>query len=116
MSRLTPSEAAFLRRRERLLRYWPWAGGGLLWLLGCLLLWLWLEVPYLVNPRALALAVEGGELPEATILVLATMLPVVFLALLITVAVFLVLLFAVFGRERRLLRLLRRHEEEDDHP
>ena len=45
---------------------------------------------------------------------LATMLPVVFLTLLLAVAVFLALLFAVFGRERRLLRLLRRHHEKDE--
>jgi hypothetical protein len=114
MSALTPQEAAFLRRRERLLRYWPWAGGGLLWLLACLLLWLWLEVPYLVNPRALALAVEGGELSEGTVLMLATMLPVVFLTLLIVLALVILMLFAVLGRERRLLRLLRRYSEEDD--
>ena len=106
MSTLSPRDTAFLRRRERLLRYWPWAGGGLLWL--------WFEVPYLVNPRALALAVEAGELSEQTILMLATMLPVVFLTLLLAVAVFLALLFAVFGRERRLLRLLRRHHEKDE--
>lgn len=114
MSALSPQEAAFLRRRERLLRYWPWAGGGLLGLLACLLLWLWIEVPYLVNPRALALAVEGGELPETTVLMLATMLPVVFLTLLIVLALVILMLFAVFGRERRLLHLLRRHCEQED--
>ncbi|KGE02749.1 hypothetical protein [Pseudohaliea rubra] len=114
MSTLSPRETAFLRRRERLLRYWPWVGGGLLWLLGCLLLWLWFEVPYLVNPRALARAVEAGELSEQTILMLATMLPVVFLTLLLAVALFLAMLLAVFGRERRLLRLLRRHHEKDE--
>lgn len=113
---LTAEDRVYLARRERLLRYWPVAGGTLLCLLAGLGLYLWLEVPYLVNPRALGVAIETGRLAESTVLFMAALVPVLFVALLASAVLVVLLLFVVAANERRLLAMLRRGADRRDAP
>ena len=99
-----------------MIRFWPWAGGVVLLALLGLLAWLWFEAPYLVNPVAVSGSIQADTLPASTAVLMAAMLPVVMLAFLIFALIVVVLAFAAFGNERRLLRILRRLESAERMP
>lgn len=103
---LTEREPAFVERRARLARSWPWAGGTCLAVVLGLAVWLWLTRALPINPWAVLGGLETGSVPQSTLALMAAMLPVVVLACLIV----LVLLFgfAAFGAERRLVRIVRK--------
>ncbi|MBN2894830.1 MAG: hypothetical protein JXK05_02940 [Campylobacterales bacterium] len=105
---LSSEEEALLAKRARRLKSWPYVGGGLLGLLGACGLWLWVKVPYLINPWALGDAIRGGSLSESTVLLLASMLPVVLLMLLLFAVAVVGLIFAAFANERKLIEMIRR--------
>jgi hypothetical protein len=115
--KLSAQELSFVARRERITRYWVVVGGALLLLLGALGVWLWVRVPYLVDPRAVAEGIRTGTLPESTMALLAAMLPVVVLMLLGVVAVGVLLASVAVSNERRLIRIIQRERAADgDHP
>ncbi|MGD2127870.1 MAG: hypothetical protein PVJ33_13005 [Lysobacterales bacterium] len=105
---LSPMDRLYLEKRERMVRYWPWAGGALLLALLALAGWMWWNVPHLVNPWAVSMEIRAGTLSEASTLLMAAMLPVLALTFLVFAVVVVVLGFAVAANERRLLRMLRR--------
>ena len=105
---LTPKEQAFIDRRRKLLKAWPWAGGGALALLAALVTWLWIEVPMMINPWAAMEAVRGGTLEESTLVVMALMLPILVLAVMGVLGVMVALLFVALSHERRLIGMLDR--------
>ena len=107
---LSPMDRIYLQKRERMVRYWPWAGGALLIALLALVGWMWWNVPHLVNPWAVSMEIQAGTLSDGSALLMAAMLPVLTLTLLAFAVVVVVLGFAVAANERRLLRLLRRTE------
>ena len=77
-------------------------------------LWLWFDVPQLVNPWHVVALIEAEELDAATALLMAAMLPVMSLALLTLLLVGLVLAFVAFSNERRLLRIVREAQRNAD--
>lgn len=109
---LTPKELAFIERRRKLLNAWPWAGGGALALLAGLVIWLWIEVPLMINPWAAMEAVSGGSLEESTLVVMALMLPILVLAVLGVLGVVVALMFVTLSQERRLIGMLDRLQQE----
>lgn len=106
--KLSAEERLFVEKREILTRRWPWVGGILLLLLATLTVWLWLTVPYLVNPWAVSAGFASGTMPESTTLLMAAMLPVVMLTLLVMIAIVVTLAFVAFHNERRLIGLVQR--------
>lgn len=108
MSRLEPSERAFVEKRARLVGSWPPIGFASIGLLFGLAAWLWLSAPVLVDPWFVLDGLESGAFSEGTIRLMAAMLPVVVLLCLLVVLVSLLLAFAVFSNERRLIALIRR--------
>ncbi|WP_200382724.1 hypothetical protein [Thiococcus pfennigii] len=70
--------------------------------------WLWLSAPVLVDPWFVLDGLASGAFSEGTIRLMAAMLPVVVLLCLLVVLVSLLLAFAVFSNERRLIALIRR--------
>jgi len=104
---LSPKELSFVEKREKLAKYWPLVGVGILFMLSALAVWLWVEVPHLINPWAVSASLEAGALPEATMIVMAAMLPIVMLAFLVFVAFSVILMFVAFSNESRLIRLIR---------
>ena len=111
---LSKREEAWLARRERLLRLWPWAGAALVALVvgGVAALATW--VPLMVNPRAVIERLEAGSLGETTLMTLAALLPVVVLMLAGLLLAIVLLAFVAFANERRLLRLVRRLAGDDE--
>lgn len=108
MSRLEPSERAFVEKRAGFAKSWPPVGLASIGLLLGLAAWLWLSAPVLVDPWFVLDGLESGAFSEGTIRLMAAMLPVVVLLCLLVVLVSLLLAFAVFSNERRLIALIRR--------
>ena len=110
---LSKRELAYLERRERLLRRWPWVGGLLvLVVLGLAAALVW-TAPLLVNPWAVIDRLETGTLEPALQMTMAALLPVVVLVLLALLLVGVLLAFVAFANERRLLGMLRRGRAPD---
>lgn len=107
MSDLTTADAAFVQRRQRLAGLWPVAGAAILLSMTGLVGYLWLEVPYLIDPWFVADRLATDTLKLSTLHLMAAMLPVVMLMLCLFVFVITLLLFAAFRNERRLVRLIR---------
>lgn len=111
---LTPDESAFVERRARLIRAWPVLGAVML--LGVLVFaaWVWISRPLLINPWAVMGGLESGAIPDATLSLLAGLLPVVMISCLFVLMVGIGLAFAAFGNERRLIGIIERLSERRD--
>ncbi len=105
---LSKTDLRFVDKRERLTKHWPVVAVGILLMLAALACWLWWKTPYLINPWAVSVSLENGTLPESTLVLMAFMLPIVMLMFLLFASAVVVLLFAGFSNERRLIQLLRR--------
>ena len=105
---LKATDSTFISRRSSLVRYWPVAGSVLLLMLTGLGGWLWIDVPWLINPWEVMEALEAGELPESTLILMAMLLPVVMLACLVFSVLFVLLAWRGFANERRLLEIIDR--------
>ncbi len=104
--KLSSAEKSFLEKRWKLASAWPWVGTGLLATLLALTTYLWVKAPYLVNPWFVASQLKSGKLSESTITVLAVMLPIVMLGCLVIILSVVLLSFAAFSNERRIIRIL----------
>lgn len=105
---LSQAESLFVEKREKLTKHWPAFGFGILFVLAALAFWLWLKVPHLINPWVVGVGLEKGTLPESTMVLMAIMLPIVMLIFLVFSGAVVLLAFAAFSNERRLIQLLRR--------
>jgi hypothetical protein len=76
--------------------------------LGAMTVWLYLDVPLLVNPFLVADRLTAGTLERGTLEVMAAILPIVFLGCLVLVAGVLLFVFQAMRNERRLLALVDR--------
>jgi len=104
---LSPQQHSYLAERERFLRWWPPLGVLLLGSVLGLGVWLWVSVPTLVSPWTFAARLQEGTLAEGTLVLMAGMLPVAMLLLLGFMVAALLLAFAAFRNEGRLLRMVR---------
>jgi len=107
MMSLSHLEWSFLEKRSKLIRNWPWVGGGLLILLIALTIWLCVSVPYLVRPWMVAAGLKSGTLPHSTQLVMAELLPIVVLMFVTSAAIMVVYCFVAFSNERKLIQIIR---------
>jgi hypothetical protein len=104
---LSPQQRSYLAGREQFLRWWPPVGIVLLGSVLGLGVWLWVSVPTLVSPWAFAARLQDGSMAERTLVLMAGMLPVAMLLLLGFLVAALLLAFAAFRNEGRLLRMVR---------
>lgn len=111
---LSTKDLVFIEKRERLTKYWPLAGAGLLTLLSAFSIWLWAEVPHMINPWFVSASINNGTLPETTVTTMAVILPFVMLSFLVFAGIVVLLAFVAFANERRLLRLIRKLEAPGD--
>ena len=109
---MTPRDEAFVARRSRLVAWWPATGAALLALVLALAAFLWNSAPQLIDPRLVAAALESGTLAPSTLHLMALLLPFVVLMFLGFASAVILLGFAAFANERRLLRLLREARDE----
>lgn len=105
---LSRDDDAFLQRRARLHRWWPWAAAALL--LAVLGLWgyFFASGSLLVNPWAILTRLEAGDLPPATLAALAVLGAVGFLTLGFVMVAMVGLFWAALRNERRLLEIVRK--------
>lgn len=108
--RLSATDRAFVEKRERRSRYWPWMGGSSLAILAAYGAWLWVKTPQLINPWWVIDRIEAGTLSESTMGVMAALLPIVMAALLLFTFMVVLLWFIAFYHERRFIRLIRELE------
>ena len=106
--RLRDKEIRFVNKRDRLTRTWPWAGALALIVLLAGAAWLWFSTPFFINPWATLEALEQGTLPVTTMSIMAVMLPVMVLAALVLLISLVLIPFAAFANERRLIKIIRR--------
>ena len=105
---LTPKEVAYLERRMRLIRAWPWMGGVMLGVLALGAGWLWLNLPQMVNPWWVFDRIQSGELPVSSLTLMAAMLPVLVLLCLLLLIALMLFVFAALRNEHRLMRFMLR--------
>jgi hypothetical protein len=105
---LTPDEEAFVEKRRKLARSWPLAGSVMLAALGILTVWLWISTPLLINPWAVFAGLSSKSIPGATLMLMASFLPVVVLACLLILASAVLLAFVAFSNERKHIAIIRR--------
>jgi hypothetical protein len=108
LPKLTEQEAVFIRRRESLIRSWPWMGRALLLAVVALGVYLYTQNPLLVNPNAVRRALDDQSIPPVMMTLLVSFLPIAVSACLVLMLVIVLLAFAAFGNERNLLKIIRR--------
>ena len=104
---LSEQDRRFVRRRERLLRWWPWAAGGLLLAIAALWGYLFVSGSLLVNPWLLLKRLEEGSVPTGTLAALAVLGSIGFLTLGALMLAMVCVLWGALRIERRLLRMIR---------
>jgi hypothetical protein len=105
--KLSEPQTAFLVKRQRRLRYLPYAGAfiGATW--WGLVVWLWLAHPLLVNPFEVQQRLQSDMLADSTLVLMALVLPLAIdmcLLLTLVVIVFTVIAFTI---ERRYAEIVR---------
>lgn len=88
------------------MRLWPWVASLSLLGLVALAVWLWFQNPYLINPMAVAQALEAQTMPAGTQALLAMFAPVLLLLVLLVSVVLMLLGFAIMKREADYLALI----------
>lgn len=103
---LNDQHKRFLAKRRRFARSWPLV--GMLLLLGIFgfLVWLFLRNPLLVSPLEIASRLDAGTIEESTLILMAGMLPVMFLGCFFILLVVILLGFAVFSNERKYMKII----------
>ncbi|NNJ72668.1 MAG: hypothetical protein HKP09_05755 [Enterobacterales bacterium] len=96
----------FIENRRRLIDAWRWAGS--LSLLGLLafILWLWYSNPILINPFGTIAAIESGSMPDTSMVIMAAMLPVIFILTLFLILLLLVLVTVSLNNEKRYMSII----------
>jgi hypothetical protein len=108
--KLSPADKAFVERREKRGKSWPWLGVIALAMVAAYGVWLWVKMPQLINPWWVSERIEAGTLSESTMGVMAVMLPFVMAAFVAFLFIVVLLWFIPFFHERRLIQMVRRLE------
>ena len=110
--RLSYQEQSFVAKRARFMRTWRYAGVILLALIIGLGTWLFLSRPLLANPFFVIARLKSQSIDEATMALMAGMLPVVTLACIVLAVVVVLFVFAHFSNERKYLAIIQRESRE----
>lgn len=108
LPKLSEREAEFVRRRESLIRSWPWLGRVLIFSVLALGAYLYTRNPLLVNPNAVRRALEDQSVPPVMMTLLVSFLPIAVSACLVLMLIIVLLAYAALGNERNLLKIIRR--------
>jgi len=96
----------FLVKRRRFAKSWPLVGILLLLGIFAFLIWLFLRNPLLVNPFEVASRLEAGTIEKSTLVLMAGMLPIMFLACFFILLVMVLFAFAVFSNEKKYIKII----------
>lgn len=111
---ITPGDRKFLRRREQLLRYWNVVALLLLSGLAPLAMWLYFSTPALINPYYVAQQLQQGLIGDDLLQLMALFLPIMVIALIVTVVMVVLFATASFNNEKRYQRLLKQLQENSE--
>ncbi|MFC1580287.1 hypothetical protein ACFL4N_05180 [Thermodesulfobacteriota bacterium] len=70
--------------------------------------WLWLSVPFFINPWAVISGLSSESIPDSTTFTMAALLPLVVLTCLFVLVAGVVFSFAAFSNEKKHIRIIRR--------
>lgn len=96
----------FLSKREKFVKAWPWLGGALIVGLLGYVGFLWFTKPLLANPIYVLEQLQQDAIPDATLVLMAGMLPEAILMCFGLAAALLAFSFSVMATEKRYLRLI----------
>lgn len=99
-------DVRFIESRMRMGRVWRYVGTAALVVIAGFAGYLFAAVPLLINPFHAIEQIEADAVPNGTMVLMAAMTPLVFLALLFLMAVFVLFVFIAFANERRLLGII----------
>jgi len=103
---ISEAEIGLLERRGRLIRMWRYAGAAALAALVGFSCYLFVTNPLLINPFHVMKQIEADAIPDSTMVLMAAMMPIVFLVLMSVMVVLVLFAFAAFSNERRLLEII----------
>lgn len=102
----------FLSKREKFVNAWPWLGGALIVLMLGYVGFLWFTKPLLANPVYVLEQLQQNAIPEATLVLMAGMLPEAILMCFGLAGALLAFSFSVMATEKRYLRLIAQLQRE----
>lgn len=105
---LNETELRFLHKRRQLLKYWPFAGGFTLLLLGMLIAWMFWSSPLLVNPYLVWNELQRGGLDDSQLQIMAGLLPVIMLLVLLLTLTVILFAYTVLRNEKREIAIIDR--------
>jgi len=108
---LSEEDQRFLTKRIRLLQTWRYVGAILLFMSVGLGMWLFLSKPLLSNPFVVMTQLENDAVPQATMVLMAAMLPVVVLMCIVLTIMILVFVFSAFSNEKKYLAIINTRAE-----
>lgn len=106
MSALAPQQIAFIERRRRQIRYWPWLALLLTLVLGGLYAWVWRNVPWFLDPQALVQGVQRGKIDTSQLATLAALGNLAFIGCGLLILVIILFTSVALWNEHRLIRYL----------
>jgi hypothetical protein len=103
---MTPDQEAYLERRRRQIRYWPFMAVVLVVLLGACYGWLYVKAPVYVSPAELVRQLTAQKLGVNQLATLAALGDVAFIACGLFILALIVTTTVALRNERHLIRLL----------
>ncbi|NNE68715.1 MAG: hypothetical protein HKN33_19285 [Pyrinomonadaceae bacterium] len=113
--KLDQSDELLIQSREKMIGYWPMAGGLVSFLLIGLTVWLIVFHPLLANPFHVMSELDKGSIPASMLFLMAAILPFMTLATIGIMAALLLFAFISMRRERRYLELISMLRSESEH-
>ena len=102
----TPEQIAYVERRRRQIRYWPWVALLLTGVLVALYGWLWMTMPWFVDPQALVAGLRDGSIDTNELAMLAALGNLAFVGCGLLILVIIVFTSVALWNEHRLIRYL----------
>lgn len=106
MPALSSEQIAYVERRRRQIRYWPWVALLLTVLLAGLYVWLWLAMPWFVDPQALVTGLRDGSIDTNELAMLAALGNLAFVGCGLLILVIIIFTSVALWNEHRLIRYL----------
>ena len=100
------SDASFIGKRRKLVRFGPIVSGLCLALVSGLGLWIYFQQPRLMNYVEVARQIESGSLDQLTVELMAVMLPIAMLMCLLLLAAVVALSWFGLSKEKRYIRII----------
>lgn len=103
---MTPEQIAFIARRRRQIRAWPWLAALLLALLAGAYAWLWKVAPHNLDPGVILEEYNMRRLADQELILLAARGSMAMIACGLAVLVLVIMVSLALWNEHRLIRLI----------